>query len=97
MVGTGVRDQGLRTREDKRDSFGLVGFVLSHPSRKNKDAARVGHPDCAGLDWKQIPFGDDKQKAHNNQKGGRRTKGLLIADLEGAQVQDGLQEVFWLG
>jgi hypothetical protein len=22
-----------------------AGIVLSHPSRKNKDAARVGHPD----------------------------------------------------
>lgn len=23
---------------------GLIGFVLSHPSRKNKGAARMGHP-----------------------------------------------------
>jgi hypothetical protein len=27
-----------------------VGIVLSHPSRKNKDAARVGHPHCRERD-----------------------------------------------
>jgi hypothetical protein len=26
--------------------FRHAGFVLSHPSRKNKGAARVGHPIC---------------------------------------------------
>ena len=26
-----------------------AGIVLSHPSRKDKDAARVGHPACPGF------------------------------------------------
>jgi hypothetical protein len=25
------------------------GFVVSHPSHKNKDVARVGHPNIAGI------------------------------------------------
>jgi hypothetical protein len=28
--------------------MGWKGFVLSHPSRKNKGAARVGHPAARG-------------------------------------------------
>jgi len=39
---------------ERRDRWGEVAFVLSHPDHKNKDVARVGHPDiCNGRSEKQ--------------------------------------------
>jgi hypothetical protein len=35
------------------------GFLRSHPSHKNKNVARVGHPDCAGKDWRLLAFAGD--------------------------------------
>jgi hypothetical protein len=34
-----------------------VGFVVSHPRRKDKDAPRVGHPEGAGAMKKPKVFG----------------------------------------
>jgi len=32
-----------------REGVGGLGFLLSHPSRKNKYAARIGHPISVAL------------------------------------------------
>jgi hypothetical protein len=35
---------------------GWLGFMVSHPSRKNKSAARVGHPEFV-IDFKKAGWG----------------------------------------
>jgi hypothetical protein len=36
----------FRFAEDKK---GRLGFVVAHPSHKNKDVARMGHPEGVGI------------------------------------------------
>jgi hypothetical protein len=45
----GLKIQTWGTHGRGEFAGGMLGFVLSHPSHKNKDVARMGHPNIVGI------------------------------------------------